>query len=310
MSLPDWADFMAEDSRYRAFLDGVRRAIEALGIDVELGEGRLRVRESGAGHVSLGLKSVAQAWHELGEGALGPVGDARITALLGAAHAQLRPDPALEAELEDLERARGRLRLRLFNERAAVALAVGLVQRRLTRGLFAVLALDLPASLRPVAPELLEGWGTSLAELWPLALEQTLAAPVEIEPLRLFERVPCLALTGDSLVTTSQLLGLEQILARELGEVPSLGALAVVPNRHTLLIHPLGVHEVEVSTALQALRHAGGTLYEQGPGSLSPEINWWRAGSLEHIRTGRDRQGRLQLGAPEAFMREVLGEGS
>ena len=308
MSLPDWAHFIADPARYASFLRAIEQGCARLEIGLELDAeaGILRPREqpeAGGAQLSVGLKSLAQRWHGFGERAEGPAGEALIQSELEQIAARLQPDPELEAELDQLERARPRLRLRLFNERAAVAMAVGLVQRRLTRGLFAALALDLPTSLRPVAPERLARWGSSLDELWPQALAQTLATPVQVEAMRLFDRIPCVAVTGDSLVTTSQLLGLEGPLAQVLGRVPDEGAVVVVPNRHTLLAYPLGVYDFEAQTALLGLAKAGAHLYEQGPGSLSPELNWWRpGGSLEHIRAGLHASGRLVLGASQDFL--------
>lgn len=308
MSLPDWAHFFVEQARYASFLRAVEQGCAQLeiGLELDAGAGILRPRvgsDAGGAQLSVGLKSLAQRWHALAEQAEGPAGEALILAELELIAARLQPDPELEAELDQLERARPRLRLRLFNERAAVAMAVGLVQRRLTRGLFAALALDLPTSLRPVAPERLTRWGSSLDALWPQALAQTLATPVHVEAMSLFDRIPCIAVTGDSLVTTSQLLGLEGPLAQVLGSVPEQGAVVVVPNRHTLLAHPLGVHDFDPQTALLGLAKAGAHLYEQGPGSLSPELNWWQPdGSLEHIRAGLHASGRLVLGASQDFL--------
>jgi hypothetical protein len=312
MTVPEWAHFFLTEARHRAFVDAVERDLAGREAELALDEGCVRllgVHDSA--QVSFGLEELGQRWHALGEDAEGPTGGALIRAHFDAMWDSVRrrvvePDLELEARLDDLEQARGLLRVRLFNERAAVALAVGLVQRRVARGLFAVLAFDLPEAVRPVEPARFERWGCGLDELWGEALERSFDAPVVVQKLRLFEQVPTLAVTGDTFFTTTQLLGLERTLGAQLDALPELGALVVVPTRHTLLAHPLGVHEVEVQKALHAMQKAGATLYEQGPGSLSPELYWWRGGVIEHIGAGRDEQGRLVLGAPEAFLREVV----
>ncbi len=82
-----------------------------------------------------------------------------------------------------------------------------------------------------------------------------------------------------------------------------------MPTHHTLIAHPLGVHGTDVATALRVMSAAAAKLYEQGPAALTPELYWWRGGGITHLRAGKDASGRLVLGAPEAFMREVVRGG-
>lgn len=316
---PAWAGFMGTAARCERFLAAVRGDLEGreAGLEVELGEGGVRVSAGDSKRAEFGLLGLAQHWHALGEAAAGAAGRALIAEHFDAIWRRLgRGEGAASPELERLDDARPRLRLRLFTERAAVRLAEGLVQRRLARGLHAVLVVDLPELVRPVEPARLRQWleqEEALSEdaLWSEARARSLEIEVSVQRLRLFDQVPVLAVTGDSFFTASRIFGLEALLderLREQGGVPKLGALVAAPTRHTLLVHPLGVHQTAVPTALTALNKAAATLFEQGPGSLSPELYWWRAGELAHIGAGRDKLGRLVLGAPEAFMREVLGE--
>ena len=305
VALPDWADFFPDDARYAAFMDAVAAAVERSPLALEVEAGYLRVLVEGderGGQHTIGLKSLAQRWQSLAGEAEGERGRALLDDHLRAAAEQLARDPELEAELDDLERARSRLRLRLYNERAAVALASGLVQRRLTRGLFAALVFDLPRSIRPVEPARFASWDVDLDSLWDQARAQTLALPATVEPTRLFERLECVAITGDSLLTSTRMLGLDAIL----GNLGPLGALAVAPTHHVVLAHALGPGS-DRNLAIPVLQQAAARLYEQGPGSLTPELHWVRGTTIEHVRTSRDEHGRLVVGASPEFMAEVLG---
>ncbi|GEM_PF-1248201 len=320
--LPQWAHFMTGPERLRAFEDGVRRALAAREVEfqVDLPGGLASLRAPDGRRVELGLGSLARHWHGLEGAAEGGEGDAMIDAHFSALWTRaMHPDPALEARLDQLEFAGPLLRVWLITERRAVTEAEGLVQRRLAKGLHAILVLDLPTSVRPVDPARLSAWGrgsgpgASLPELWARAQAQTLAALTgEERPtaqrLRLFGQLACLALTGDSLFVTSALLGLDAVIDSSSTALPELGALVVAPTHHTLLVHTLDapLNEATMATLLSGFQKAAASLYEQGPASLSPELYWWRGGALEHVRAGRDGFGRLVLGASEAFLEEVV----
>ncbi|EDM77353.1 uracil-DNA glycosylase [Plesiocystis pacifica SIR-1] len=330
-SLPTWAAALGTPARLTMFETQVRGCLQACvdeqlhgreasaSLDGGVASVRMRRGEGRRGwmQAQLGLMNLAQRWAVEVPGDAGET-DAESVArghALIAEHVAVSVRRMAQAEHDDQALRPEALRVRLMNERHAVEYAEGLVQRRLARGLHAALVFDLPEVLRPLTPERAASWERELDAVWAEALERTQAGlsegegAVVVERLRLFDRVPVLAITGDSFLTTSRILDLGAVLdAAELGEGwRELGAVVVTPNRHTALAHALG-GSTDLATALAALQKAAASLYEQGPGSLSPELYWWRGGALEHIHAGRDRSGRLMLGAPEAFMREVVGE--
>lgn len=221
------------------------------------------------------------------------------------------PEPAVE--LQTFEGAAPRLRVWLITEHTGVHRAESLVQRRLAKGLHACLALEVPRAVRLVHPSQLRAWGDpDLGDLWRRARAQTIARladadadEVAIAQHELFGRTTCTAITGDSPLLTSHLLDLERVFAPR--QPPPAGAIVVVPTRHTLLVRPVVAPLQDAEAILAAMRKAGEVLHENGPGSLSPELYWWRPGALEHVRTVRDGEGRLRFGASEAFIRAVQG---
>jgi hypothetical protein len=78
------------------------------------------------------------------------------------------------------------------------------------------------------------------------------------------------AFFGDSFFVASRVLDLEHFA----GEIPPHGALAAFPHRHMLLVHR--IETTRTLSALNAMVGAADHFYRQGPGSIVPDVFWWR----------------------------------
>ena len=69
-----------------------------------------------------------------------------------------------------------------------------------------------------------------------------------------------------------------------------------MPRRHTVLAYP--IQDASAAWALAPMLGHTAELFAEGPGSISPNIYWWRDGELRHIphvTVGDD----TQIEAPE-----------
>ena len=70
--------------------------------------------------------------------------------------------------------------------------------------------------------------------------------------------------------------------AEELVGPPSPhGALVTVPNRHTLLVHP--ILDLRVMSATNHMLELTRRMYAEGPGSISDGLFWLRDGTLTRL---------------------------
>jgi hypothetical protein len=72
-----------------------------------------------------------------------------------------------------------------------------------------------------------------------------------------------------------------------------------VPTRHLVVAFPIA--DLRVLKLVPAMLNSNRTIYEQGPGSISPELYWWFQGKFVHIPTG-ERDGKPTVTPPDAFV--------
>ncbi|MBO0702793.1 MAG: hypothetical protein J2P38_07665 [Candidatus Dormibacteraeota bacterium] len=172
------------------------------------------------------------------------------------------PAPPSGSDLVDL------IRPRLWGAETLKSVTVPVLSRPVAPDLEAVLSVDLPSAVVSLSPEDALATGRSIAELWDAAYRQT----DDGLPVRRESTEGLQALYGDSMFVASRLLDLEHLT----GPLPPRGALVAVPNRHTLLLHPIETLGA-VGTLKQIVLVAHG-IHERGPGSIVPHVYWWRRG--------------------------------
>ena len=86
---------------------------------------------------------------------------------------------------------------------------------------------------------------------------------------------------------------------------PENGTPVAVPNRHTVLAHP--IRDMSFVGVLGHMLDLARRMEQEGPGSISPHLYWLRDGRLEHLDARIDDAGvRLFPGAEFTAMLEAL----
>ena len=179
-----------------------------------------------------------------------------------------------DAQSKDFTQVRASLKVRLYPE-ALRAQGLPLVCRPVAPGLIAALVHDFPTSVAAVTPEERAGWSLSDEALFQIGLGNVVAQDrPDIDSFPLADGATATVLSGDSLFITTYLLCIEQ----HFDQVPPYGWLVAVPQQHTLLAFPIddGRAVASLASLLQMIR----TLYESGPGSLSPDLYWKKGDEL------------------------------
>jgi hypothetical protein len=176
--------------------------------------------------------------------------------------------------------ARPNLRIRVYPPESVVAPDQSFVWQ-LAPDLFAVLVYDLPETLFNVTQEAARPWGQDRDALWRTGLEN-----MNLEPRPKVTNIgndatPVLAIEGESYYTATNVLWLDRFMYLD----PGLGAVVGVPSRHLLVAHPL--RNLGAAVAINQIMAGVSGIFDAGPGSITPNLYWWRRGSLTHLPSDR-----------------------
>ncbi|XVQ07824.1 hypothetical protein ACQP1W_35325 [Spirillospora sp. CA-255316] len=187
-------------------------------------------------------------------------------------------------DLSDFDLAQHLLRTRIYPAEADNGV---LAARPFAPGLIEVVVVDTPTTVRTVTTDEMEGWPVSGDALFMLGRANVRAdGPLQLEEQDL-GGVRVAALHGWTFYAVTHLAWLEEYLP-----IGPYGALVIAPNRSLIVAHPIQPAEggpraryraaVAAARELQSQAH---TAYEEGPGSLSPHLYWWRAGEMTLLET-------------------------
>jgi hypothetical protein len=295
---PEWAGFM-EGEEYARFVERVRADLRARGLAFELNdsEGTLRVTGE-AGAQLLGLANLAQRCHRTApESWVETIHRHFDTLLLGTPKAA----EFLETLGADFNRAKEYLKVRIH----ATGYAAGMdatVSEVVADDLVSVLVYDLPESVATVHPNHVQKWGVPPHDLFQLGLRNVramgLLAPERIDLgdgpyVDVYE-------DADNYFGASHAL----LLHEYFDPLPELGLLVGIPHRHGLLVHP--ILDGLALPSLNALFHLTPHLYEQGPGSISQSVYWYRGGVFTLLPTQLHPNGEIEFIPPPSFAEQVL----
>ncbi|GAA2155249.1 hypothetical protein [Actinomadura napierensis] len=187
-------------------------------------------------------------------------------------------------DLSDFDLAQHLLRTRIYPAEADNG---ALAARPFAPGLIEAVVVDTPTTVRTVTTDEMNGWPVSGDALFMLGRANVRADG----PLQLDEQdlggVRVSVLHGWTFYAVTHLAWLEEYLP-----IGPHGALVIAPNRSLIVAHALSMSEVHpraryraavaAANELQAQAHRA---YEEGPGSLSPHLYWWRGGELTYLET-------------------------
>lgn len=199
-------------------------------------------------------------------------------------------------DLSDFELAQHLLRTRIYPAEADNGM---LAARPFAPGLIEAVVVDTPTTVRTVTVEEMDGWPVSGDALFMLGRANVRAdGPLQVDEQDL-GGVPVSVLHGWSFYAATHLAWMEEYV-----EIGPYGAIVVVPSRSLIVTHairPRAGYRATL-TAARELHAQAYHAYEEGPGSLSPHLFWWRSGELTLLETRYEGEA---LVLPNTFM-EVL----
>ena len=286
--VPEWGDFFSP-GEYRAFLDLVRSDFRRRGSTVEIGDGVVRVDGSDDQY---GITNLAQLCHANGRADWEGIVAMHFTSLRSI------QDRDVDALAADFEQVKPVLRVRLFPDEtmgeSAMVISTSPDVSRL--GSSRPSSTTFPISTLGVHREHLESWPVFEDDVWTIATDNVSWSP--------------------SRYGRPSMLTAHRSSSRS-GTVSTLrrGCFACQTNCHRgqptpwrpsdpapLFTHP--IVDASVVSAMTAMLPLVGSMFKEGPGSISDQLYWWRPGELVHLPT-QFRRGGVDFSPPEAFVERL-----
>jgi hypothetical protein len=289
---PEWASFMTAE-QYRAFEVVLAADLRARRWTWRQdGDGLFVDGAPGEGPAAYGLTNIAQLCAAIDRAAW-PTAIAEHFDHLASLHV-----PGTDADdAMAWVRVRGLLKLRLFPAEAATQHEM--VTYPLAPSIVASLAVDFPTTVATPGRDGIADW-PPVDELYEIAIANLRAEPppqVDVvgDPL-----APIQVVLDDSFFTASRLLLLPEGV--DMGGAPD--AIVAIPNRHTLLVHPL--RDANAVLAVNTMTQLAARMCAAGPGSIVPDVFWWHTGALTVIPSQTSRKG-IDIFPPAAFVERLNG---
>ncbi|NRB54160.1 MAG: hypothetical protein HRU41_41315 [Saprospiraceae bacterium] len=189
---------------------------------------------------------------------------------------QLLEHTNTEELFANFELAKEYLTLRLYGDQIDThSEQDALVFRQDLAGTYSVLSLDLPTKFQVILKSEIENWSVDEETLFQIALQNANQQAVETAH-GYWEETEILAVFSNEYAAI-KLLELEQNFEDSVGEH---GALAAVPTKGTVFIHPMRSLDTNLNEALSLIIRQGNLIYESDPGPITRNLYWYHQGQF------------------------------
>ncbi len=185
-------------------------------------------------------------------------------------------ETALTLDMRSFQTLHARLRSRLYPT-SILRQTGALAHRPFADDLIEVLVIDLPRSIRTVAQSEIRPWGLTEDELFSIG-RRNLAASAFLDDLRVTMPGASIHMyTGDALYAASHVLVFERYITEPMPH----GIVLSMPKRDVILAHYIS--NIGVLDAVRGILQVTTTMFDEGPGSLSDSLYWYRNGALTRL---------------------------
>lgn len=296
---PEWASFM-DGAEFKAFGEALTKELNQLGfkhkVDLEAGMAEVQIADNDPHR--LGLMNLAQMCNANDRKHWPGIIDQHLNNLIST---RAERESTLEQLATSFEAARPYLKVRLYPDELG-DMVESMVHYRPAEGLIALLMYDLPDSVASVSKSHAEAWGKSYEELFRIGLEHVRDEPgMDADSFEAEKGIAFQLLGGESHFVASRALLIDEYLT----EPAPHGVLVALPHRHVALYHP--IRDLSVVKAISSLIAVSHGMYSKGPGSITPNIYWYRNGEYV-LLPSKVEGGNIEFFPPERFVNECLNQ--
>ena len=270
--LPTWARQLGRQG-YRSFITLIETyfANRNMPVAIDSMEGLVKPELGVLPYSStFGLQNIAQICQQAGRDEWRDL----INAHFGSIFDAKDDDNALHVHMDDFARLREQLRARLYPV-DIVSHATELIERPGPEGTLEVLALDLPTTVRTVSKSEADLWGLDAAQLFNVGRDNLRRGGLlKGNVVQLEQGTTVTVYMGDPFYAASHALIIDDYVTADMTH----GMLVGLPKRDVMLLHP--IRNVGAMEAAGALLQIVVGMYRDGPGSISPNLYWYREGEF------------------------------
>lgn len=271
--VPGWASFF-EAGEYQQFIRSVERYFEKKKITYSLGDGVLIAGTNGFGFDQLGLVNVAQVCKQDKLGNYSAIVSEHFDCMIRAKSF----DALFDSMVNDFDKVKQYIAVRLYPREYAFynqqSLPFG---KDLMGDIYAMLVFDLPDSIVGILPEQADRWNKTFDELFSVGLQnmkEKYTVKIARHP---FKDFIIWLVEGDHFYAPNIVFDLynhPELLG-------SKGSLISIPHRHAVLVYP--IENLEAVKALNTLIPVIHGMNQEGPGSISNNLFWYKDGHFENL---------------------------
>lgn len=290
-AVPEWCSFFTQ-KEYSVFMDEVRQYFSDQGLNYTVGDGEIELAENDLGFGRMGLVNLAQSCKDQPPGHFRQIVSGHFNSMKEANAFDL----SFRKKVHDFEVVKSYIGVRLYHREYALSIGPDSTLSRPVGGeVEAVLVFDLPHSVVNIKPDDAAAWNKTEDELFTLGIENIRRNyPQQVS--RQNSGGFSIWFAANNHFFTANII-FDFTLRPEL--LGSKGALVCLPNRHAAMIYP--INDSGVIQAVNGLIPAVYGMFQQGPGSLSPELFLYRDGVFT-VLPYRIEGDRLQFIPPPAFV--------
>jgi hypothetical protein len=289
--IPRWASFFKEDE-YNEFLKAIEDYFYSKNITYNLGDGIITAGPNDFGMEVLGLVNVAQVCKQDEKSNYAEI----VKGHFDSFERHNRFDAAFNNIVHDFEKVKEYIAVRLYPddyvpEQAKEASII----KNFAGDIILMLVFDLPDSIKSITAELAKNWNKTVDELFETGIQNIKNKyPIDISRQQ-FVDFNIWFVQGDHFFVPNIVFdfGTLQKLAG------SNGLLIGLPHRHAAIIYP--IENIEVINALNALIPTVYGMFQEGPGSISNNVFWYKDGHYENLPY-KLADNKIQFYPPEGFV--------
>lgn len=272
--VPSWASWFTPEE-FQHFEETINQYFQSQNQSITWGDGTIEVGSELFGFKQLGMINLAQSCKQ---------NTLRLYKAIVTDHFEtLKKAWQFEAEFKeivvDFEKVKHYLGVRLYpNSHVQHIGKENVMGKNLSDDIYAMLVFDLPHSIMNVQPAQAANWKKNLDELFETG-QQNIRKNYPVKPSQeTFADFHIWFFNSDHFFTPNIVFDLEnmpQVLGKQ-------GALVGIPHRHTVIVYP--IDSIKVIEAINKLIPAIYGMNEEGPGSISNQVFWYKAGKFQPIR--------------------------
>lgn len=296
--VPKWASFFNENE-YHEFLKALEDYFYAKNVTYSIGDGQINAGPNDFGFTVLGLTNVAQVCKlDQLKNYKEKVSD-HFEALIRTNQF----DKEFKKIIDDFEQVKEYIAVRLYPDDYVPETAKAVsIRKHFAGDIIALLVFDLPDSVMSITSEVADKWNKTPEELFETGIQNIKNKyPLNISKQKVGE-LEIWFVQGNHFFTPN--------IVFDLNNQPKLlgtyGSLIGIPHRHAVIIYP--IEDIQVVNVLNALIPTVYGMNQEGPGSISSNIFWYKGGEFENLPY-KIEEGQIQFYPPESFVNllESLG---